>query len=96
MLATPIAMFFEPFALMIFLALGSSPSNSAAVGAFPAIGSMAFGASVAPFSFSGPEEAAAAFLDLAGFASSVAFAAGFSAGVLTGLISSAIGGKDQV
>src|SRR5256885_12580851 len=33
MLAMPTAIFFAPFALMIFLALGSSPSNSAAVGA---------------------------------------------------------------
>src|SRR5437773_2538425 len=33
MLATPVVMFFEPLALMIFLAAASSASNSAAVGA---------------------------------------------------------------
>src|SRR6266478_6263262 len=33
MFAMPTAIFFAPLALMIFLALGSSPSNSAAVGA---------------------------------------------------------------
>src|SRR6267143_1097889 len=44
--AMPTAMFFEPLALMIFLALGSSPSNSAAVGAAGAdIGSTGLGGS---------------------------------------------------
>ena len=46
-LAMPTAMFFEPLALTIFLALGSSPSNSAAVGAGGMTGSAVLPASAA-------------------------------------------------
>src|SRR5258708_2078679 len=79
--AIPVEIFFEPFALMIFLAFGSSASNSPAVGATPAGG--AVGAAAAPGAVgaaSAVAPAGAAFSFLTGFAafSSVAAAAGFA------------------
>src|SRR6266511_1446715 len=70
-------MFLAPFALMIFLALGSSPSNSAAVGAEPATGCSGFGAS--PGAGAGAPEAAGFLPALPGFGSGPDFGAGTSA-----------------
>src|SRR5215213_2717827 len=73
MFATPVEMFLAPLALTIFFAFGSSPSNSAAVGAATTGGA----ASTALASPAAPS--AAAFLDLAGAPSPAAALAGFSA-----------------
>src|SRR5208283_948159 len=54
MLAMPTAIFLEPLALMIFLALASSASNSAAVGAE--------GAATGPAGAAAPSAPAGAFL----------------------------------
>src|SRR5262245_15377915 len=69
-LATPTAMFLDPFALMIFLALGSSPRSSAAVGAAAATGA-AFAASAAGAAagLSGPSPAGFAAFSGAGLPS---------------------------
>src|SRR6202167_2390870 len=60
-LAMPTEMFLEPLALMIFLALASSASNSAAVGADGAA-TTAPGTAAADASHSGFQRAGAAFL----------------------------------
>jgi len=69
MLAIPVLIFLAPLALTIFLAAASSPSNSAAVGAVPAVGS-------AGLAGSGAASPGAAFFAgaLAGRASPAAFA----------------------
>src|SRR2546423_8481942 len=66
MFAMPTAICFAPLALMIFLALGSSPSNSAAVGAEgAATGSVGLAGSV-PSALGAPLAGASPFAPLAG------------------------------
>jgi hypothetical protein len=76
-LAIPTKMFLAPFALMIFLAFGSSPSNSAAVGAEPATGCSGLAASVG--AGAGEPEAAGFLPALPAFGSGPGFWTGASA-----------------
>src|ERR1041385_4507743 len=82
MFATPLVIFFPPFALMIFLPARSSASSSAAVGAATAgaAPSTGLGASAAAAgAVSAGAGAAPFFPALAGAASPAGFPAGFAA-----------------